>query len=218
MKIKIPTELHEITLEQVQRVLLIDANPDIEDFPKRIHALAVLTDRTAQEISTFPGVDIDRIYDKLFGMINGIGSAPLTRIIKIKGHTFGFIEDVRDMETGAFVDIDTLSKPDVYAENLHKIMAILYRPIDAQLGKRYRLKSYVTEDPRDREDRQKLLLKYLTLDVVRGAAGFFLQGIQKSSNISGDWSPQLARLTARAAMRGVGSISFTRLREEILQT
>ncbi|GAH14234.1 unnamed protein product, partial [marine sediment metagenome] len=39
-----------------------------------------------------------------------------------------FIEDVRDMETGAFVDIDTMTKGDEYAANLHKIMAILYRP------------------------------------------------------------------------------------------
>ena len=190
MKLKIPTELSDITLEQAQKVLLIDANPDIEEFPKMVHSVAIMTGKTAAEIGQVNLVDLETNYNRIFGMIEGHGmDAPLQRHVKYLGRDYAFIEDVRDMETGAFVDIDQMTKADKYAENLHKIMAILYRPIDAKLGKRYKLKSYVKEHQSDREERQKIFLKYMTLDVVRGAAGFFLLVMQKSLNISNNSFP-----------------------------
>lgn len=190
MKLKIPTQLSDITLEQAQKVLLIDANPDIEEFPKMIHSIAVMTGRTPPEIGEVHMADLENIYNRIFGMIEGHGmDAPLQRKVKYLGREYAFIEDIRDMETGAFVDIDQMSKADKYAENLHKIMAILYRPIDAQIGNRYKLKSYVKEHPSDREERQKIFLKHMTFDVVRGAAGFFLLVMQKSLNISNNSFP-----------------------------
>ncbi|GAH07842.1 unnamed protein product, partial [marine sediment metagenome] len=38
MKLRIPTELSDITLEQAQKVLLIDLNPDMSDFAKQVHS------------------------------------------------------------------------------------------------------------------------------------------------------------------------------------
>ena len=190
MKLKIPTELSDITLEQAQKVLLIDANPDIGDFPKKVHSVAIMTGRTAAEIGEVHLVDLEHNYDRIFGMIEGGGmEAPLQRHVKYLGRDYAFIEDIRDMETGAFVDIDQMTKSDQYAENLHKIMAILYRPVDAKFGKNYRLKSYVKEHQKEREERQKIFLKYMTFDVVRGAAGFFLLVMQRSLNISNNLFP-----------------------------
>ena len=190
MKLKIPTELSDITLEQAQKVLLIDQNPDIEEFPKMVHSVAIMTGRTVAEIGEVHFADLETNYNLIFGMIEGHGmDAPLQRHINYLGRDYAFIEDIRDMETGAFVDIDQMTKADKYAENLHKIMAILYRPVDAKIGKRYKLKSYVKEHPKDREERQKIFLKHMTLDVVRGAAGFFLRVMEKSLNISSNSFP-----------------------------
>ncbi len=190
MKLKIPTELSDITLEQAQKVLLIDQNPDIEAFPKMVHSVAIMTGRTPAEIGQVHLMDLEANYDRIFGMIEGHGmEAPLQRRITYLNREYAFIEDVRDMETGAFVDIDQMTKDDKYAENLHKIMAILYRPVDAKIGKRYRLKSYVSEHTEDRTERQKIFLKYMTFDVVRGAAGFFLAVMQRSLNISSNLFP-----------------------------
>jgi hypothetical protein len=216
MKLKIPTELKDISLAQVQTVLLLDQNPDIEEFPKKVHALAVMTGRTPSEIAEVNLIDLDKHYDRIFAMINGIKNAPLTRYVKYLGREYAFIEDVRDMETGAFVDIDEMAKRDKYAENLHKIMAVLYRPIDAKIGDRYRLKSYVKEDPKEREERQAIFLKHMPFDVVRGAAGFFLLVTQKCLNIFDDSFPRLPALTVEATMRGAGITSFTQLADETL--
>lgn len=190
MKLKIPTELSDITLEQAQKVLLIDQNPDIEEFPKMVHSVAIMTGRTVAEIGEVHLTDLENHYHRIFSMIEGGGmEAPLRRHVSYLGRDYAFIEDVRDMETGAFVDIDQMTKADKYAENLHKIMAIIYRPVDAKIGNRYRLKSYVKEHPKDREERQAIFLKYMTLDVVRGSAGFFLRVMQKSLNISNNSFP-----------------------------
>lgn len=208
MKLKIPSELSDITLEQAQKVLLIDRNPDIDEFPKMVHSVAIMTGRTVSEIGEVHLADLENIYTRIFGMIEGYGmDAPLQRHISYQGHDFAFIEDIRDMETGAFVDIDNMTKPDKYADNLHKVMAILYRPIDAQIGKNYRLKSYVREHQKDREDRQKLFLKHMKLDVVRGAAGFFLRVMQKSLNISTNLFPTHRVRTEATRIIGGGTTS-----------
>lgn len=216
MKLRIPTELKDITLEQVQKVLLLDLNPDIEEFPKKVHAVAIMTGRTPAEISEIALPDLEHNYDRIFAMINGLKNAPLTRYVKYLNREYAFIEDIRDMETGAFVDIDEMAKKDNYAANLHKIMAILYRPIDAKIGDRYRLKSYVKEDPKEREERQAIFLKHMTFDVVRGAAGFFLLVTQKCLNILDDSFPRLPELTVESTMRGAGITSFTQLQGETL--
>jgi hypothetical protein len=210
MKLKIPKELSDITLEQAQKVLLIDQNPDMADFPKMVHSVAIMTGVTPHEIGQVHLVDLENIYNRIFSMIEGGGlEAPLKRHVNYLGRDYAFIEDVRDMETGAFVDIDEMVKGDKYAENLHKIMAVLYRPVDAKIGKRYRLTSYVKEHPKDREERQAVFLKHMTLDVVRGAAGFFLAVMLKCLNISDNSFPAQRVGKEVTAILGDGITSFT---------
>ena len=216
MKIKIPTKLEDITLDQVQKILLLDLNTEINEFAKKVHSVAIMTGRPPSEVGQILLTDLDDIYDNIFAMINGQGTAPLTRTVKYLNREYAFIEDVRDMETGAFVDIDQMTKKDAYAANLHKIMAILYRPIEAQIGDRYRLRSYVTEDPKEREQRQAIFLQMMTFDVVRGAAGFFLLVTQRCLGISDDLFPRLPNLTVESVIRGAGITSFTQLADEVL--
>jgi len=106
-----------------------------------------------------------------------------------------------------------MSKEDKYAGNLHKIMAVLYRPIDAKAGKKYKLKSYVKESTSEREERQAIFLKHMTLDVVRGATGFFLRVMQRCLNISDNSFPQLPQLTVTEVLAGDGILSSTQSQE-----
>jgi len=214
MKLTIPTKTSEITLEQVQKVLLIDKNPDIDEFAKKIHIVAIMCNRTAQEIAQITLEDLDRVYDKVFSMTSRGGTEPLVRYVKYLGRDYAFIEDVRDMETGAFIDIDQMTQQDKYAENLHKIMAVLYRPIDAKYGDRYRLKSYAKEDPKDREQRQAIFLKHMTFDVVRGAASFFLLVTQKCLSILNDSFQVPGTQTILNMIRGAGITSSMLFQEE----
>jgi hypothetical protein len=208
VRLSVPRKLSDISLEQVQSVLLLDQNPDISEFARKVHSVAIMCNASPMEVGTVTPEELDAIYYTLFGMINGIQNAPLRRKVKYLGREYGFIEDVRDMETGAFVDIDQMSSKDTYALNLHKIMAILYRPIEAQIGDKYRLSSYVREDPEERTQRQAIFLKHMTLEEVRGASGFFLLVTQKCLSISSDSFPQLPHLTVEAVIRGAGITLF----------
>jgi hypothetical protein len=216
IKLMEPKALSDISLDQVQRVLLIDKLDDMEPWIKKVHSVAIMFNETPKHIGIITPSDLDVIYSRMFAMINGVGSSPLTRYLKYLGREYAFIEDIRDMETGAFVDIDQMCQGDHYADNLHKIMAILYRPIDAKLGGKYRLKSYVREDSREREERQAIFLKHMTLAEVRGAAGFFLLTTQKCLNILDGSFPQVPSLTLESVIRGAGITSFTQLVEEAL--
>jgi hypothetical protein len=214
MKIRIPNKLEDITLEQVQKVLLIDERQDIEDFAKKVHSVAIMTGNTAEQISSVVISDLEAIYNQIFNMINSQNNAPLKRHLKYLGREYAFIEDVRDMETGAFIDIDQMCKDGKYAENLHKIMAILYRPVEAKIGKNYKLKSYVNESTREKEERQAVFLKHMTLDIVRGATSFFLLVTQRCLNIYGESFPILTQETMKAIL-GDGITSFTEQPESV---
>lgn len=214
IKLSVPKRPEDINLDQVQRVLLID-KMEMDHWVKRVHSVAIMCNHSPQEVGVIVPVELDAIYDELFAMINGIKTAPLKRFVKYLGREYGFIEDVRDMETGAFLDIDSMCQDEKYAENLHKIMAILYRPIDAKIRDKYRLKSYVNEDTAEREERQRIFLKYMTLAEVRGAAGFFLLTTQKCLNILDGSFPQVESLTVQAVIRGAGITLFTQLAEEV---
>jgi hypothetical protein len=214
MKVKVPTKPADITLEMAQKIMLIDNNNEIEPFAKKVHTVAIVTGLSATEAAAISIFDLDRIYNATEALIGSIDSTRMQTRVKYLGREYGFIEDVRDMETGAFVDIDEMSRPETYAENLHKIMAILYRPIDAEIGGRYRLQSYVKEDPRERAERQAIFLKHMTMDVVQSAAAFFLRIMQGSYDITKNLYLRPDQLKAAKQMFGVGSISSMRSPEE----
>ena len=214
MKLSVPAEPAALTLEQVQMSRLLDKREDMTAFAKKVHSVAIMCNASPQDVGKITLDDLDRVYDRLFHLVNGVENPPLKRIIKILGREYGFIEDVRDMETGAFVDIDQMCQDGKYDENLHKIMAILYRPIDAKLRGRYRLKSYVKESLEDRKERQLIFLKHMTLEEVKAATAFFLLVTQRCCGISDGSFPQVRSLTVEEVIRGAGITLSTTAADE----
>ena len=210
MKINVPSSLHEITLEMVQRILLIEKSGELSELARKVHSVAILTGLSTNTVAIFDLKDLDKVYAQMYALLDMGPTVPLKRFVKYQGREYAFIEDVRDMETGAFIDLDEMTKNDMYAENLHKIMAVLYRPIDRRAGDNYTLKSYVTERLRDKEERQKIFLSQMTYDVVRGAVGFFLLGGQMRLNTSKELWLRLQRERVRSTS-GDGTTTSTRV-------
>lgn len=203
-----------MTLEQVQKVLLLEQREDISDLALRMHTIAILTGEPADRVARIRQGEIDRVYRECMKAVTDTATVPLQRFVKILGREYAFIEDVRDMETGAFIDLDEMSKEGAYAANLHKIMAVLYRPIEKRLGDDYQLRSYVTERLRLKEERQAIFLKHMTYDIVRGAVGFFLHGgLMLSATSSVSWHSQQVRQSLLLRY-GDGTTLFTASQEE----
>ena len=61
-------------------------------------------------------------------------------IIEIQGDKFGFIPSWGDLTGGEYIDLTTYAEEPI--ENVCKIMSILYRPIERQLGDTYEIEKY----------------------------------------------------------------------------
>jgi hypothetical protein len=80
------------------------------------------------------------------------------------GQTFGFIPNLEDITFGEYVDLDNYMAD---TQELHKTMAILYRPITQRAGKRYDIEQY------ESAEKYSELMKQAPMDVVLGATLFF---------------------------------------------
>jgi hypothetical protein len=209
MKIEviIPNDLSEITLDQYQRFLKIQENNTDEKF------------LTSKMIEIFCGIklpevlkmrvnDVALITNILTEMFENIPQ--LVQRFKMNGVEYGFIPDLDDMSLGEYIDLDTYLGD---WENIHRAMAVLYRPIKNKSGNRYNIKDY---DGKGFED-----MKDMPLDAVLSSIVFFYNlGIELSKSMMNYLeTTEEEALTEylNSQQNGVGINQFTHSLTEILQ-
>lgn len=214
MELTIPTDLSDFKLHHAQRFWVIQQNEKLSDEMKWIHGVAVFSDKPLAEIATVKIANVQEVYLKIAELIlpdSEPGEHPLLRFFEYGGQKYGFEPDLREIETGAFIDLDEYVKE--VNLNLHKIMAILYRPVTVQTKKMYQIKSYVKEQTWQRDHRQKIFLREMPYSYVRGAVNFFLKAATKHST-SSENAADLAAKKTPTSPPGDGSISSTPLPKE----
>ena len=209
MKIEviIPNDLSEITLDQYQRFLKIQENNTDEKF------------LTSKMIEIFCGIklpevlkmrvnDVALITNILTEMFESIPQ--LVQRFKMNGVEYGFIPDLDDMSLGEYIDLDTYLGD---WENIHRAMAVLYRPIKNKSGNRYNIKDY---DGKGFED-----MKDMPLDAVLSSIVFFYNlGIELSKammNYLETTEEEALTEYLNSQQNGVGINQFTHSLTEILQ-
>ena len=209
MKIEviIPNNLSEITLDQYQRFLKIQENNTDEKF------------LTSKMIEIFCGIklpevlkmrvnDVSLITNILSEMFENIPQ--LVQRFKMNGVEYGFIPDLDDMSLGEYIDLDTYLGD---WENMHRAMAVLYRPIKNKSGNRYNIKEY---DGKGFED-----MKDMPLDAVLSSIVFFYNlGIELSKammNYLETTEEEALTEFLNSQQNGVGINQFTHSLSEILQ-
>ena len=93
---------------------------------------------------------------------------PVQATFEFKGKLYGLETDLTKLNFGGWIDLETFISMG-FNENLNKIVALYYRPIQAQLGKTYVLEPYDTDDCLKRAEE----FLELPFDVVSGASVFF---------------------------------------------
>ena len=83
----------------------------------------------------------------------------------INGVEFGFIPNLEDITTGEYVDLSTHGMD---IETLHKVMAVLFRPVSGEdaFGN-YKIETY------QGTKQYSEVMKYTPLNIVNGALVFF---------------------------------------------
>ena len=116
-------------------------------------------------INQVPLSVINQIYLEIFTAIKGNGK--FIERFEIDGVMYIFEPDLKNAPCGMISDIKTLEEIGVF-ENLHKILAILYREGKRTFWGKYKIEPYTYF-----ESRSELFLKKCTADIAASALVFF---------------------------------------------
>lgn len=165
MKVTIPENISDITLEQFQTFVALDdveesfTDRDIDE--EKLKIFIGLTDKQIEAISENDFQDLVKLVDDALNK-----PSEFQQRFKMKDTEFGFHTNLDRMSTAEYVDLMTYnSEP----ENLHKLMSILFRPITNKdaLGN-YTIAKY------NGSDKWSEIMKQTPLHIVNGALVFFL--------------------------------------------
>ena len=159
VEILVPDTLSEITLEQYQKFLKIQDNNEDETFLaiKMIEIFCGIRGDTIMKMKASSIRDITTILTDMFNQ-----KPPLVREFTMKGKEYGFIPKLEDMSFGEYVDLDTYVGD---FENIHRAMAVLYRPITQKYNDKYLIEEYEGEDNE--------IMKDMPMDAVLSSIIFF---------------------------------------------
>lgn len=223
-KFKFPETWKEVTLEQFQKVNQLSNENEI-DF--EIAMISILAGIPTDNILDLPIVEYRKLKEAC-SFINVNPDSIPKNIIEIDGVKYGYRNDVRKMKTSEYIDFETMSINGL--ENMHIIMAILYRPI-IKVGN-------LEKDPFDYEiepynsktviKRAEIFKKRMTMDFVLSATFFLMALVQSlSENTAASLAKQEAlerkkktilvmeRWLKISRKDGVGTSLFIRLRDRI---
>lgn len=164
MKIILPENQNEITLEQYQRyVKLLDRTDlDIYNFNRR--KLEIFTPLTFKDTEQITQVDFEFCLNQIDKALNE--EVDFVNRFFIGNVEFGFIPNFDEMTTAEFVDLNKHSNT---AETLHYLLAVLFRPIvNKDSFGNYEIQTY--EGTKEYFE----LMKKTPLNVVNGALFFFI--------------------------------------------
>ena len=158
LKVIVPTALSEITLDQYQRFARLEGD---EEF--LTHKMLEIF--CGVPLANLPNVrikDVSHISKHIMAMINEKPS--LTPTFTMGDTKYGFIPELDNITYGEFVDLDGYLQD---VQDLHKAMAVLYRPITSEVKHRYLIEPY------EGAGRYAEQMKQAPMSVAMGATLFF---------------------------------------------
>ena len=206
VELYIPDTLSEITLEKYQKYLKIQDQNEDESF-LAIKMIEIFCGLKAQTIMKLKATSIKQVTNVLGNMFNE--KPQLVKKFYMNGEEYGFIPNLEDMTFGEYVDLDTYIGD---FENIHRAMAVLYRPIKHSSGERYSIEEYKGEDNEKMKD--------MPMDAVLSSMLFFYHlGIDLSNlmmnYLEEDQETDLAQYLS-SLNDGVGINQFSNSLKEML--
>jgi hypothetical protein len=162
LKITIPNKLSEINLLQYQKFLSIAKdNEDAEFLQQKM--VQIFCGIDLKQVTQIKYKDVVEITTTISNMFNVKHS--FIKRFKLGGIEFGFIPNLDEMTFGEYSDLDTYITD---WDNMHKAMAVLYRPITKNgLNNTYDIEEYKGSST------YSDVMKHIPLDICFGANVFF---------------------------------------------
>lgn len=157
IKVNIPDSLDEITLGQYQKWLTMEGDDEF----RTLKLIEIMCGITLKEVSMLKVSAISEIANHLAAIISD--NQPFQNRVKLDGKEFGFIPNLEDISLGEYTDIEDNMGD---WQNMHKVMAVMYRPIVGKFKHLYNVEEYGgTSKYSDK-------MKELPLSVAFGAVNF----------------------------------------------
>jgi len=131
--LQVPSNIEDITLEQYQKYLKITKDLDKDDDKNEeflgIKMIEIFCDAKYDEIRRLPAAIYEYAIEQIIKCLQE--STPMEKTFFMRGDDgveieFGMIPNLHNMSSGEYVDLDSLITD---FDNMHKAMAVLYRPI-----------------------------------------------------------------------------------------
>jgi hypothetical protein len=161
VKIQIPEDLSEVTLEQYQYLMEIQ-NPDDDDEFAARKLISVLCKIPLSQVMYIDYSSASELLAK-FNQMFSEEKMMYTRF-KLNNVEFGFIPDIEKISFGEYIDCEKYMSS---WKTMHNAMAVLYRPIVKTKGDKYEIENY--EGSATYEE----VMKAMPLSVALGANVFF---------------------------------------------
>jgi hypothetical protein len=169
----------QVTLDD--QVINVNTTLTIDKY-QHIRSNPIKYSNTSEILALYLGVTVDELKDLPVDQINFVEGiltqhllAPKVEDIiftfEIDGVTYGLENDWGNMTWGQWTDLEVFSQPDKLEQNIHMILALLYRPVKIENAKKYNLEKYKSSEVIKRAD---IFKNKLGIEVWFGCASFFL--------------------------------------------
>ncbi len=165
----IPNKFSEMKISTYQELSKVDDKSELDKIIKYLIILSGLDKKIIQSINI---EDIRKITKNLDFNLNK--ETDLIEAVKIGGDVYVFDKELAEMRFDMYIDLEEMSKDnEVVVENLHLLMAILYRP--AKKKKWYRRKLEIEDYDSSTVKKRAIYFKEnMMMDKVTGSLFFFI--------------------------------------------
>ena len=203
MKLIVPNKMSEIKLADYQKFVRLEGD---DEFLSR-KAVEIFCDLKMDVILQMKSSSLTSVTSIL---MNAFAEKPaLTQKFTIGKQTFGFLPSLEEITVGELNDVDQYISD---WSQMHKAMAVLYRPVVATFGNRYEIEKY------EGSDKYAEQMKEMPLDVTIGAMLFFWtlgSDLSQASLQSLAMENQMNLAPLHNFLKdGIGSLSSTNYQEE----
>jgi hypothetical protein len=167
IKLTVPDNWADITVRQYQEFMkILDSNK--RERTKTMETVSLFCGVDKKILKSMSYADLKKIANILLQMTSEDPSEiKIKRHIQFKNKTFSIIPNMSKMTTGEFVDLEAYCENT--SENMHKIMAVLYREQTEKVDRfgRYKVEDYETNEEKKEQ------MKDLPMDCALGVLNFF---------------------------------------------
>lgn len=204
--------IKKITSISIRKFIEIsDKIKDDNTLQERMEVIHIVSGCSMDEIRLIPVSILTEIWNNFVHNCFDLGDGSVDNIVTIDGKSYGLI-NVKNLTVGEMADIDVLKNHPQLNFNLHKIMAILYRPLISKLP--FKVEPYNNENF---DERAELFADKMPVKVALNSAVFFLNTLANLNGLTKDCSDNQPKPTTKKKLtrerilrlREVGIRSFT---------